>query len=144
MLHHIHQLDANCVCLLLGAERVAYSGVFRAWKQPSAATEPKCGPENQNNAQKTLKGSKEMRGSLSSSRQASPLTLRVIIWAIYKNVFLKCINMSISAALISSSKWAIYEDSFHNYIGWYVLQLVPQVSILLFQISSKAFIIYYY
>lgn len=52
--------------------------------------------------------------------------------------------MSISAALISSLKWAIYEDSFHNYIGWYVLQLVPQVSILLFQISSKAFIIYYY
>lgn len=41
--------------------------------------------------------------------------------------------MSISAALISSVKWAIYEDSFHNLninISWYVLQLVPQVSML--------------
>ncbi len=30
MLHNVHQLVANCVCLLFGAEQVVYSGFMKA------------------------------------------------------------------------------------------------------------------
>ncbi len=40
MLHFVHQLVANCVCLLFGAEQVVYSGFleFYHWKQLPAAS----------------------------------------------------------------------------------------------------------
>ncbi len=37
MLHYVHQLVTNCVCLLFGAEQVVYSGGFRAFSLITAA-----------------------------------------------------------------------------------------------------------
>lgn len=63
MLHSIHQLGDNLVCLLFGAEHVAYSG-FIGFLQKTAAwnqgwwelQEPNCkGLENQNNVLKYAK-----------------------------------------------------------------------------------------
>ncbi len=53
MLHYVHQLVINCVCLLFGARQVAYSGDFGAF-----FTENKVkvgGPEDQNNELKDAK-----------------------------------------------------------------------------------------
>lgn len=37
MLHNVHQIVANCVCLLYAAEQVAQSGSIRAFVLPTAA-----------------------------------------------------------------------------------------------------------
>ncbi len=40
MLHYVHRLVANCVCLLFGAEQVAYTGIselFHRKQLPAAA-----------------------------------------------------------------------------------------------------------
>ncbi len=41
MLHYVHQLGANCVCLLFGAGQVEYNGLLELFylKQLPAATE---------------------------------------------------------------------------------------------------------
>ncbi len=37
MLHYLHQLVSNCVCLMFGAEQVVYDGFFRAFSLRTAA-----------------------------------------------------------------------------------------------------------
>ncbi len=41
MLHYVHWLVSNCVCLLFGAEQIVYSGFMGGfcWKQLAAAAE---------------------------------------------------------------------------------------------------------
>ncbi len=40
MLHYVHQLVSNCVCLLFAAEQIVYTGFLELllWKQLRAAT----------------------------------------------------------------------------------------------------------
>ncbi len=73
MLHYVHQLVSNFICLWFGTEQVVYSGfleLFR-WKQQPAVAENNAmkvvrvnknssssagyGPENQNNALQDVK-----------------------------------------------------------------------------------------